>query len=96
MRAPDRRRTVARPPVRHGIELGGSVSHAGRTGTKRTRRRTHLGWRGRLARGGDGARHGEAERCSGATPASPHRSLDARGRQQVAPGNFSPPCAAPG
>jgi hypothetical protein len=92
----ERRWTAADSPARLGIELGCSIGRADDTRAKRVRRRSNLGRRGRLGPGGDGALHGEAERCGSATPASPPRRLDARGRQQAAPGSFSPPCTAPG
>jgi hypothetical protein len=92
----ERRWTAADSPARLGIELGYSIGRADDTRANCVRRRSNLGRRGRLGRGRDGARHGEAERCGSATPANPPRRLDARGRQQAAPGSFSPPCAAPG
>jgi hypothetical protein len=55
-----RRRAVATTTVRHGIMLGGSVSCADCTGVKRVRRQTHLGRRGWLGCGEDGAWHGGA------------------------------------
>jgi hypothetical protein len=56
----ERRWAAAISPVCLGFELGGLISSAGCTGAKHARRRTYLGRRDRLRRGGDGARHGEA------------------------------------